>query len=47
MTTDCLNQGAALCDQISSKLNEIITSIDGEMFSGEEKDLGRHSSFEY
>ena len=39
-TTDYLNQGAALCDQISSKLNEIITSIDGEAFSGDEKDLG-------
>jgi hypothetical protein len=37
--TDYLNQGAALCDRISSKLNSVITSIDGEIFSGDEKEL--------
>lgn len=36
----CLNQGAALCDLISSKFDDIITLIDGEMFSGDERELG-------
>ncbi len=39
-TADYLNQGAALCDLIASKLNAVITSIDSELFSGEERDLG-------
>ncbi|TKA80989.1 hypothetical protein B0A49_01049 [Cryomyces minteri] len=34
-----LNQGAALCDLISSKLNDVITSIDGEIFGAEETEL--------
>ena len=29
----------ALCDLISSKFNSVITSIDGEDFTGDEKDL--------
>jgi hypothetical protein len=40
--TQYLNQGAALCDQIASKLNEIITLIDGERFSGHERELVVH-----
>ena len=40
--TQYLNQGAALCDQIASKLNEIITLIDGENFSGRERDLAMY-----
>lgn len=43
-TNACLNQGAALCDLIASKLDAIVTSIDGDLFSGEEKDLGRFAS---
>ncbi len=40
-TTNCLHQGgAALCDIISSKLDTVITSIDGECFSGDERELG-------
>ncbi|KAF2270183.1 alpha/beta-hydrolase [Lojkania enalia] len=39
MSTQALNQGAALCDLISSKLNAVITSIDEERFSGREQDL--------
>ncbi|KAI6716063.1 hypothetical protein B2J93_8285 [Marssonina coronariae] len=35
-----LNPGAALCDLISSKLDNIITLIDGERFSGDELELG-------
>lgn len=31
----------ALCDLISSKLDQIITSIDDEVFSGNEQELGR------
>ncbi|KAF2875151.1 Alpha/Beta hydrolase protein [Massariosphaeria phaeospora] len=38
-STQMLNQGAALCDLISSRLDVIITSIDDERFSGEEQDL--------
>lgn len=34
-----LNQGAALCDIISSRLDAIITSMDGENFSGTDQDL--------
>ena len=30
----------SLCDLISSKLDAIITSIDGEVFSGDERELG-------
>ncbi|KAI9843625.1 MAG: hypothetical protein M1837_006207 [Sclerophora amabilis] len=48
-TTDCgewhqkgagyINQGAALCDLIGSKLDSVITLIDGERFSGDEREL--------
>ncbi|KAF2001655.1 alpha/beta-hydrolase [Amniculicola lignicola CBS 123094] len=38
-STQALNQGAALCDLISTKLDAVITSIDTERFSGQEQDL--------
>lgn len=38
-STQALNQGAALYDRISSKLDAILTSIDHECFSGKEQDL--------
>lgn len=38
-STQALNQGAALCDRISSKLDAVLTSIDEECFSGQEQDL--------
>ncbi|OCL13659.1 alpha/beta-hydrolase [Glonium stellatum] len=38
-STCYLNQSAALCDLISSKLNAVITSMDGELFSGDETEL--------
>lgn len=34
-----LNQSAALCDRLSSKLDAVITSIDEGIFSGREQDL--------
>lgn len=34
-----INQSAALCDRLSSKLDAVITSIDDGMFSGKEQDL--------
>lgn len=34
-----INQSAALCDRLSSKLDAVITSIDEGMFSGKEQDL--------
>jgi hypothetical protein len=37
--TEYLTQGAALCDLISSKFNAVITLIDGERFSGDEREL--------
>ncbi|MCJ1364928.1 hypothetical protein MMC16_004045 [Acarospora aff. strigata] len=37
--TDCMNPGAALCELISSKLDTVITLIDGERFSGDEREL--------
>jgi hypothetical protein len=37
--TQLLNQSAAVCDQISSRLNEIMTMIDGDQYVGNEKDL--------
>jgi hypothetical protein len=42
-STVYLNQGAALCDLISSKFDAVITSIDGEIFSGDEKELSGFS----
>ncbi|KAF2714620.1 alpha/beta-hydrolase [Pleomassaria siparia CBS 279.74] len=38
-STQFVNQGAALCDLMSNKLDAVITSIDGERFSGKEQDL--------
>ncbi|KAI9815503.1 MAG: hypothetical protein M1827_002637 [Pycnora praestabilis] len=38
-TTGYLNQGAALCDLISNKFDAVITLIDGERFSGDEREL--------
>jgi hypothetical protein len=43
--TTTMNQGAALCDLITSKFDAVLTKIDGEDFSGEEKDLGLHLFF--
>lgn len=34
-----ITQGVALCDMISSKLDAVITLIDGERFSGDEREL--------
>lgn len=36
---DLGNNDSALCDLIISKLNAVITSIDGETFSGDEREL--------
>lgn len=38
--TDYRDRGAVLCDLISSKLNTVLTLIDGERFSGDERELG-------
>ncbi|KAL3419231.1 lipase class 3 [Phlyctema vagabunda] len=37
--TQYLNQGAALYDLISSKLDAVVTLIDGERFSGDDREL--------
>jgi hypothetical protein len=37
--TQYISQGVALCDMISSKLDAVITLIDGERFSGDEREL--------
>ena len=34
-----INQGVGLCDMISSKFDAVITLIDGERFSGDEREL--------
>ncbi|KAI9792206.1 MAG: hypothetical protein M1816_002746 [Peltula sp. TS41687] len=39
LCTEYLNRGAALCDLLSTKLDSVITSIDGERFSGDEREL--------
>jgi hypothetical protein len=39
MSMQALCQGAALCDTISAKFDSVITSIDGDLFSGKEQDL--------
>ncbi|KAF8856614.1 alpha/beta-hydrolase [Acephala macrosclerotiorum] len=41
--TQYVNQGAALIDLISSKFDTIITQIDGEGFSGDERELMVHA----
>jgi hypothetical protein len=38
-TADYLNRGAALCDIIGDKFNNVMSLIDDEAFSGHEKDL--------
>ncbi|PVI06441.1 alpha/beta-hydrolase [Periconia macrospinosa] len=38
-SVQALNQTAALCDRISDKFDTVITSIDGGVFSGDERDL--------
>jgi hypothetical protein len=38
-SVQAMNQTAALCDRISDKFDAVITSIDGGVFSGDEKDL--------
>ncbi|KAF2456576.1 Alpha/Beta hydrolase protein [Lineolata rhizophorae] len=38
-TTGYIAQGAALCDLIQNKLNDVIIAMDGDRFSGDEKDL--------
>lgn len=30
----CMNQGAALCDRISERINTLLTAMDGETYSG-------------
>ncbi|KAM7186537.1 mono and diacylglycerol lipase [Naviculisporaceae sp. PSN 640] len=34
-----LNQGAALCDQISDRFNDVMTMIDGDRYTGDEREL--------
>ncbi|CAI6337275.1 unnamed protein product [Periconia digitata] len=38
-SVQALNQTAALCDRISDKFDAVITSMDGGVFSGDERDL--------
>ena len=38
-TAHYMNRGAALCDRISSRLNEVITSMDGQVFQGDQREL--------
>ncbi|KAL9097581.1 MAG: hypothetical protein Q9165_000477 [Trypethelium subeluteriae] len=38
-TAHYMNRGAALCDRISSRFNEIITSMDGQGFRGDEREM--------
>lgn len=42
--TEYLNRGVALCDLISTKLDSVITLIDGERFSGDERELGKEQA---
>jgi hypothetical protein len=42
--TQYLNQEAALCHLISSKFDTIITLIDGDKFSGDERELAVHQT---
>ncbi|KAK6075338.1 vegetative cell wall protein gp1 [Seiridium cupressi] len=42
--TQLLNQGAALYDQIQSKFDDVMTSIDCERFTGNEKDLFQYQT---
>jgi Lipase (class 3) len=38
-TAEYLNRGAALCDQVASKFNDVISLMDEEIFAGDEQDL--------
>jgi Lipase (class 3) len=38
-TTEYLNMGAAFCDQVASKFNDVISLMDEETFAGNEQDL--------
>ena len=38
-TAHYMNRGAALCDRISSRLNHVITAMDGQVFSGNEREF--------
>ena len=40
-TSDYLDSKSTICDLISTKFDAIITSIDSEIFSGDEQDLGQ------
>ncbi|TVY30155.1 hypothetical protein LHYA1_G001137 [Lachnellula hyalina] len=42
--TQYLNQGAALCDLISSKFDTVITLIDGDKFNGDEGEFVVHQA---
>ncbi|TVY40941.1 hypothetical protein LOCC1_G006394 [Lachnellula occidentalis] len=42
--TQYLNQGAALCDLISSKFDTVITLIDGDKFNGDEREFVVHEN---
>lgn len=42
-STQVLNQGAALCDIMCSKLDAVLTSIDGEKYTGNDPDLEAHA----
>lgn len=42
---DSFSRDPALCELISSRFNAIITSIDGENFSGDERELGEKFVF--
>ena len=37
--TAYMNQGVAVCGDIAAKLNSVLTSIDSEIFSGNEDEL--------
>ena len=45
MSVDCSARDASLSTLISSKLDSVITSIDGDRFSGDERELGRSLTF--
>lgn len=43
--TEASNQPPSLCDLIASKFDAVITSIDSESFSGDERELGAELPF--
>lgn len=38
-------QGPTLCDLIASRFDEVLTSIDGETFNGDERELGAQINY--